>query len=409
MRRDYPSLNYLIQPITAAKFRTRFWEDRPLLVQRNAAHYYAGLLTLSDVERLLPLLRVAPDSLRIVKNGQPVELASSVNENDAVLAAYQAGATIILQALHKYWPPLTRLCNSLAREFSCPFQVNAYLTPPAVAEARGLGIHYDVHDVFVLQLLGAKRWRLYQAPIRLPLENDSFDPKRSNYGKPRMTFELDPGDCLYIPRGYIHEAMVQGRTSASLHLTIGMKSLTWMHLIQAVVQVAGEHDAKLRMSLPMDFTDDSRRRLLRKTFRTAIERLSTGRYIERAVDAMADDLLHEQRATLDHRLADFEECPSIDLDTTVHGRREIVASLVRRNSQLLLAFQGKQIAMPGRLNATIRFVMDTPSFRVADLPGDLDAASKIVLVRRLVREGFLTLRGPVASSNFTRCDPLCPA
>ena len=37
-------------------------------------------------------------------------------------------------------------------------QVNAYLTPPA---ERGLDIHFDFHDVFVVQLAGAKRWHVW--------------------------------------------------------------------------------------------------------------------------------------------------------------------------------------------------------------------------------------------------------
>ena len=41
--------------------------------------------------------------------------------------------------------------------------MNAYLSPPS---ARGLELHFDFHDVFVLQLDGAKRWRVWEPLAR---------------------------------------------------------------------------------------------------------------------------------------------------------------------------------------------------------------------------------------------------
>jgi ribosomal protein L16 Arg81 hydroxylase len=77
---------------------------------------------------------------------------------------FYAGATIVLQSLHRFWPPLARLSRDLELALTHPVQVNAYVTPPA---SRGLGVHHDTHDVFVLQVHGRKHWDVH-APTAGP-------------------------------------------------------------------------------------------------------------------------------------------------------------------------------------------------------------------------------------------------
>ena len=67
----------------------------------------------------------------------------------------------MLQGLHRTWPPLVAFCQQLAAELGHPVQANAYVTPP---QSQGFDDHYDVHDVFVLQVEGEKRWRIH-APV----------------------------------------------------------------------------------------------------------------------------------------------------------------------------------------------------------------------------------------------------
>ena len=56
----------------------------------------------------------------------------------------------------------------------------------------------------------------------------------------------------------------------------------------------------------------------------------------------------------------------------------------------MLVFEGKAIRFPPHAADELRacFESDEP-FRAAELPGELDAAGRVVLARRLVREGFL--------------------
>ena len=64
----------------------------------------------------------------------------------------------MLQGLHRTWPAIQAFTRRLVEELGHPAQVNAYITPES---SRGFDPHYDVHDVFVLQVDGEKHWRVH--------------------------------------------------------------------------------------------------------------------------------------------------------------------------------------------------------------------------------------------------------
>ena len=91
------------------------------------------------------------------------EQLADVVEPNRVLEHYAGGATVVLQALQFSDRIFAELSTNLALELDHPVQVNAYLTPPA---EQGLDIHFDFHDVIVVQLAGRKRWRVWRPLAR---------------------------------------------------------------------------------------------------------------------------------------------------------------------------------------------------------------------------------------------------
>ena len=128
-------------------------------------------------------------------------------------------------------------------------QINAYLSP---SSARGLDVHFDYHDVFVVQLEGTKRWRVWAPTER------SRDPIGGKHAVPRPTLEelgepildlvLEPGDVLYLPRGHPHVAETTDRASA--HLTVGVLAITWHRVVRRAIddEIAA---GRLRSSIPL--------------------------------------------------------------------------------------------------------------------------------------------------------------
>jgi hypothetical protein len=144
-------------------------------------------------------------------------------------------------------PPLGRLCRGLERVFLHPVQCNLYLTPP---RAQGFRIHYDTHDVLILQVQGEKLWCYWPTPAiafannRTPWENHRPQPQ----GEPQSQM-MQPGDVLYVPRGIMHDAASQG-TQSSLHLTVGLLDVSWADAFRAALDVMDVQDASLRQSFP---------------------------------------------------------------------------------------------------------------------------------------------------------------
>lgn len=102
----------------------------------------------------------------------------------------------------------------LRRRVSC----NAYLTPP---KSQTFPMHWDGHDVLILQLRGSKRWTLLEPAIQPP-HRFKFGPESASlFAKlePRDA-RLRPGDFLYLPKGLPHQARTGA--GASLHLTFGL-------------------------------------------------------------------------------------------------------------------------------------------------------------------------------------------
>ena len=152
-----------------------------------------------------------------------------------MLAEWERGATIVLQGLHLHRPELGAFCRSLERTLGHPTQVNAYYTPRS---AQGLPVHHDTHDVFVLQVSGEKRWLVYEPAFELPLRNQKYSAEMGGPGEPVHDLVLGPGDTLYLPRGWLHEALTSD--SDSLHLTVGVNVVTWLDAFKAALDECGD-------------------------------------------------------------------------------------------------------------------------------------------------------------------------
>ncbi len=156
-----------------------------------------------------------------------------------MLEQFAAGATLVLQGLHRTWEPIASFTRQLVSDLGHPAQVNAYITP---ASSRGFDPHYDTHDVFVIQIAGAKHWMIHEPVHRHPLSDQPWTDHREAVAdrarsEPRIEAVFEPGDVLYLPRGWIHSAVAQGGTS--IHLTIGVRAATRHDLLTAPASTRG--------------------------------------------------------------------------------------------------------------------------------------------------------------------------
>ncbi|MFG3518547.1 JmjC domain-containing protein [Streptomyces bobili] len=107
----------------------------------------------------------------------------------------QEGASLALDSVDELHPPIARLAEAIERELRTRVQANVYAS---WTSTEGFGVHWDDHDTVILQLDGAKRWRIYGTTRPFPLYRDIEDPARRppsrspNWSSSRATcWELD--------------------------------------------------------------------------------------------------------------------------------------------------------------------------------------------------------------------------
>jgi bifunctional lysine-specific demethylase and histidyl-hydroxylase NO66 len=299
---------------------------------------------------------------------------------------FHRGATIVLQSLQRYWPPLTAFARDLELFLTHPVQVNAYLTPPA---SRGLGVHHDTHDVFVLQVHGGKLWQVWDAAVPFPLGHQKQLPPgaESPTEDPQVSAELAPGDCLYVPRGFRHAARTA--ETASLHLTVGMLTRNWNDLLREVVELATE-EAWFRESLPVGYAADPGSLEPSLAERVADLRAFLDKVdLARVAEGAARRFWANRPPTLQGQLRQLLTLDELD-DATVLARRPGATCRLRvAGDRLELLLGDRTLTMPAGLEPALRRVLAADRFTPADLGGHLDGPSRLVLARRLVREGLL--------------------
>jgi hypothetical protein len=114
------------------------------------------------------------------------------------------GATLVLNRLEGCSTSAQTLCHDVERYTGFPTTGNGYIT---FGGKGTFGQHWDVHDVFAVQLIGRKRWRVYEPTFAYPLSTHGSDQAQSRCPPtPVLDCVLEPGDLLYIPRGWWHQA-----------------------------------------------------------------------------------------------------------------------------------------------------------------------------------------------------------
>jgi bifunctional lysine-specific demethylase and histidyl-hydroxylase NO66 len=381
------ALSLTLAPVAAPDFFAEHWEQRPLVVPRDDPVRFTGILSPEEVERLLCETGIRTPGFRLVKEGAQLPLAGYTEDIawrpgsfsgtavvERVAREFEQGATLVLQALHLHWPAAALYCRSLEQSLGCPVQVNAYLTPAA---ARGFAVHHDTHDVFVLQVSGRKRWRLYEPVLELPLKHQRWSPRLSDPGPPIEDFELEAGQTLYLPRGWPHEATTSD--DESLHLTVGIHPTTRMDALRMALDSCAD-DPEFRRSLAADG------RLPGHLLERLAARLEPTEVARRARRRFAGG----RRPILHGQLDQVRDLERLTPHTPVVRRPTVILELEHDSGLVRLVFEGREMRFPAKAAPAVEAVCGiSQPFTAADLPGPLDEAGRVVLVRRLVREGLL--------------------
>ncbi len=213
---------------------------------------FSGLFDWPSLNELLASVPLEYPRLRIMLDGSPVprsDYESRVNSRlggdrprlsaEAVYNALRRGGTLAIadvQELHSAVADAARLLQWELRE---QVSVNVYVS---FGERAGFKLHRDPHDVFVLQVVGRKLWRVKvgQSDRALDVQNPQPSDLREHV--------VEAGDVLYLPRGWWHSATPMNEPT--IHLAFGVSRPSRVDFLAWVARTLEEGEP-LSAGVPM--------------------------------------------------------------------------------------------------------------------------------------------------------------
>lgn len=383
------ALEKILSPISISQFFEKHYEKNMLHISRNDVSYYNDILTSQEISSFLYRQDIFYPSLRIVKNGQEIPAGQytlkgvpighhkrdGLIQTEKAFKLFNAGSTLVIQAGQRYFDHLSKCCVSLSEKFKSPVQANLYITPN---KSVGFNPHWDTHDVFVLQISGTKTWHLYGFEKELPVKGQTFVNK--GYSKePLQTIQIQPGDFLYVPRGYVHDAVADNGISA--HITIGILSYTWIRFFnEALLQLA--NDKAFREAVPL--WENNLEEKIQEKVALLKDRLDNIDYAA-PINNLNRHHIATQPQPVNRYFDSLLKLDSLNPQQPLAINKSVIVQQTSDGENLILEFLGKKVTVPIHSKHVLEKMMEKNAFTMADFENEIDEH----LIRQLVREGMI--------------------
>ncbi|MDX1434617.1 MAG: cupin domain-containing protein [Gammaproteobacteria bacterium] len=389
----------LLAPTPVETFFARYYSRAPLHVPGEGSRF-DQVFSWSDLNRLVDMTTLWSDrTLKLVLDGQVVaaerycqpgldrEGRSSMRPvPDRVVALLERGATLILNVIERLSPGIAAITHTLEAVTGGPVVCNAYCS---WKERPAFTSHFDVTDVFALQIGGHKRWRIYSGRYENPLDDSShnyssFPREHHEQARGEVLEEVDmqPGDLLYIPRGQYHDALAS--SDASLHLSFGVNRTTGIDLMRLLVRSLPDVPA---FRAPLPHFDDREAHLahlsaLASSLKALIESPET-----------ADQVRQFQRDCTFRENAPRLSLPGRTRNTSFRVR-PLFARLEGADAAARVVTPHAEIAITAAESPIVAWILSRDRFgadELAQAMPDVDAADFAALLDRLLEARVLEL------------------
>jgi Cupin superfamily protein len=360
----WPHDPFLAQHVDLKRLQAIFGRHAGLVGTQDAGLEFSW----KNLNEILASARLKPPRLRMAQQGADqqvldaivsVEIARrGVETTQLRLASFndnlRNGATLVVDAVDEFDPDLRALVRAFSRTFHSRPQINLYA---CFGNDPGFGVHWDDHDVFILQLEGRKHWKIYEPTREHPGFMDFEDPEPLPEGAaPYIDQMVKAGEVLYMPRGHWHDVLGVGEPS--LHLTLGITHPTSSDVLNWLAAEAKD-DPKLRADLSL-FDLEARAKQKSYLLRWVGERLSgTG----------LTDYLDHRASTLTYRAEPSLPWSVIGrLDDEARYRWTAIARpVIGASGTVEIVCDGERLAFASAAGPIIQALFDGKEGRLGDL------------------------------------------
>lgn len=377
-------------------FIQEYFQHKLLLIHRDSPTVFNNILKESDIENYLENVELRFPDAKLVKNAETTDQRDYTYPNGVIrknifFEKFLEGSTIALSGLHKSISKLANLVRSLETETGHPCQTNIYLTPP---NSQGFKIHYDSHDVIILQIGGKKNWKIFDKPIlKWPHHDQPFQVDKHQPGELLQDFNLKGGDTLYIPRGVWHSA--EATEDYSLHVTIGLMGVTWGDLIQRFVKDQTMENSSLREYVPFDLVNGAPETLAKSLLDKTDEVLNMKLAENFSNKYQTSNLQQFQKPIVSNFIKHAKDYMNISINTLLVKNVDLCYSInidESDSNSLTIRIGGQEINLPKFTQEIVEFILSSDEkFKVNDLPNTIDEEGKVNLCIPFIKKGILSI------------------
>jgi len=202
----FETLENIISPLSIADFCENYLSRQAVHI-RKSPDKFSDLFTWETLNRIISGSVLSLNNLSLYRSGIEDKMQTSDFTVSKILNACSTGSTLHIRSIDEFDEDMHNYFVKMALELKALIKVNMYASPP---ENQALNLHFDDHEIFVLQVEGKKRWQVYQ-PITW--KNDRPLLPETSY----IDVCLEPGDVLYLPIGHWHKALAE---TPSIHLAV---------------------------------------------------------------------------------------------------------------------------------------------------------------------------------------------
>lgn len=382
----------VLEPVDHAEFFTKYWEQQPLHIARSSNNPFEKLIDVSAIEKLMSTNELFFPSIQLSHAGKSIPVSEYTDDVNKIVAGrvvdrYRRGSTIVITHAHKLRNELMELCRSVQRSFMMRCQTNVYLSP---AGNQGFNPHFDTHDVFILQISGRKTFNFYSGGTHFPTSADRFDRDIHQVGSKTESIDLSAGDTLYIPRGFVHDA-VANQDEPSLHVTLGVYPILMHELLQELTHISIETDADMRKAVPQSLWTSTASRTpiaeqLRKVMLDQLSENNLNLALSRLLDSMALDAKPDS-----HKSLHMATAQPISFSSELWVNHEAILQFERTGNILKLRTFGAVLEFNEPFSASVEWLMSRSKVMLKDIPG-LDNSQQTALAEQLLENAIVLVR-----------------
>lgn len=285
----------IIAPMSEEEFFGTYYDKKPLHVP-GTGEKFGHIMNWDQLNRILNMSAYwSPATLQLVRdrdripaagycepaldsNGNPTQRPSAARVTEHL----QNGASLVLNDIDTLTPEIAMVADALEQALNGKAQSNLYCS---WKQRQAFFSHFDTHDVYALHFEGEKVWRVYENRMPHPIRHSRFlstgpEFDRENRGDVMMEVTMKPGDFLYLPRGWYHDALAS--SAGTIHIAFGMTQVIGLDFVQAMSDVV-INDELFRKNLPRL---DEGRNAIKKRIAALAEKFAKMAKDDQIVDAM---------------------------------------------------------------------------------------------------------------------------